>query len=601
MLILFIGFNSNAQVVISQVYGGGGNTGAPFNRDFIELFNRGTAAVDVSGYTIQYNSATGTSAWLFNTIPAGAIIQPGKYYLIAFGAAGAVGSALPTADFDSTAAGFLALSATGGRVALSSLATAIPAGCPPAGTTIDYVGFGTGNCFEGTAATAAPSNTTAAIRLNGGCTDNNANNTDFIVGAPTPRNSSTAANICSTAPNITITSPINATIYNPLTTSVTVNVSVSNFTVANGTGTGHIHYTIDGGAVVEKYDTTSIVLNGLTVGSHTIVVSLVDNNHAALSPVATATTQFTIASLTNVTNIAALRAGTLNSYYTLTGTALVSHVRTPAGTVTVTTTRNQKFIQDSTGGILIDDSAGKITTPFAVGDSMNNVSGQLVDYNGVLEFVPLQNQTVVSSGNTITPQNISIATLNANVNTYESTLISLNNITITGTVVAGVVTPLTAGQVFATSTNYNVFDGTTNGVLRTGFAEANYIGATIPTGAFNITALGYDNVSTANPPVLTPQFIPRNSADFSVTLLQTQNNEIAGLKVYPNPVSNGVLHVESDLNTEKTISLFDVLGKEVIKTTTSNTTINIANLNSGIYIVKVIEGGKTTTKKLVVK
>ena len=100
--------------------------------------------------------------------------------------------------------------------------------------------------------------------------------------------------------------------------------------------------------------------------------------------------------------------------------------------------------------------------------------------------------------------------------------------------------------------------------------------------------------------MLTPQFIPRNAADFSVTL-QAQNNEIAGLKVYPNPVSNGVLHVESNLNTERTISLYDVLGKEVMKATTSNTTINIANLNSGIYIVKITEGGKTATKKLVVK
>lgn len=601
MLFLFIGLSSNAQVVISQVYGGGGNSGAPLNRDFIELFNRGTAAVNISGYTIQYNSATGTSAWLFNTIPAGAIIQPGKYYLIAFGTAGTVGAALPTADFDSTAAGFLALSATNGRVALSNLATAIPAGCPPTGSTIDYVGFGTGNCFEGTAATTAPSNTTAIIRLNGGCTDNNTNNTDFVVNTPNPRNSSTTANVCSTSPNIAITSPVNATIYNPLTTSVTVNVSVSNFTVANGTGTGHIHYTVDGGATVMKYDTTPIVLNGLAVGSHTILVSLVDNNHAPLTPAASATTQFTIAASTNVANIAALRAGTLNGYYTLTGNAVVSHVRNPAGTVTVFTTRNQKFIQDTTGGILIDDSAGKITTPFSVGDSMNNVSGQLIDFNGILELVPLQNQTVVSSGNALTAQNITIAALNTNVNTYESKLISFNNITITGTVVAGVVTPLTAGQVFTTATNYNVFDGTTNGVLRTGFAEANYIGATIPTGAFNITALGYDNVSSATPPVLTPQFIPRNSADFSVTLLQTQNNEIAGLRVYPNPVSNGVLHVESSLNLEKTISLFDVLGKEVIKTTTSNTTINIANLNSGIYIVKITEGGKTATKKLVVK
>lgn len=602
ILFLLFGFTSNAQVVISQVYGGGGNSGAQFTNDFVELFNRGTAAVDVSGWSIQYASATGT-AWQVNSIPAATTsIAPGKYFLIKLAAGATASSALPTPDLDVTTSP-INMSGTAGKVALVNSATALAGTTLTVGTYVDLVGFGpTATAFEGTAPTAILSNTTAAIRLNGGCTDNNANNTDFTAGTPNPRNSSTAASICSTAPNVAITSPVNATIYNPLTTSVTVNVSVSNFTVANGTGTGHIHYTVDGGAVVMKYDTAPILLSGLGVGSHTVVVTLVDNAHAPLSPAASATTQFTIAASTNVANIAALRAGTLNGYYTLTGNAVVSHIRTPAGTVTVSTTRNQKFIQDATGGILIDDSAGKITTPFAIGDSMNNVLGQLVDFNGILELVPLQNQTVVSSGNTLTPQNITIAALNANVNTYESKLISFSGITITGTVASGAttVTPLTAGQVFTTSTNYNVFDGTTNGVLRTGFAEANYIGATIPTTAFNITALGYDNVSTATPPVLTPQFIPRNIADFSVTL-QTQNNEIAGLQVYPNPVSNGVLHVESNLNAERTISLFDVLGKEVMKTTTSNTTINIANLKSGVYVVKISEGGKTATKKLVVK
>ncbi len=402
----------------------------------------------------------------------------------------------------------------------------------------------------------------------------------------------------SIAPILVINTPAPNTTFVPLST-VNSAITVSNFTVGNGTGTGHIHYSVDGGTAVEKYDTNPITLNGLSAGAHTLSYTLVDNNHSTLNPSVSAAISFTITGISNVADIAALRAGTLNAYYTLTGNAVVSHVRTPAGTVTVNTTRNQKFIQDATGGILIDDSAGKITTPFTIGDSMNNISGQLIDFNGILELVPLQNQTVVSSGNTLTPENISIAVLNANVNNYESKLISFNNITITGTVVAGVVTQLTPGQVFTTSTNYNVFDGTTNGVLRTGFAEANYIGTTIPTGAFNITALGYDNVSSATPPVLTPQFIPRNLADF--TTLQNQNNEIAGLKVYPNPVSNGVLHVESSLNLEKTVSLFDVLGKEVIKTTTSNTTINIANLNSGIYFVKITEGEKTATKKLVVK
>ena len=596
--MLLIGFTSNAQVVISQVYGGGGNTGAQYTNDFVELFNRGTVAVDISGWSVQYASAAGT-AWSVNSIPAATTIAPGKYFLIKLAGGTTSGVALPTPDLDVTTSP-INLSGTNGKVALVNSATALVGTTLTAGTYIDLVGFGTGSAFEGTAAVAVLSNTNAAIRINGGCTDNNSNNTDFTVGAPAPRNSTTATSICSTSPSVNITSPTNATIYNPLTTSVTVNVSVSNFTVANGTGTGHIHYTVDGGTAVMKYDTTPIVLTGLSVGSHTVVVSLVDNSHAPLAPAVSTTCQFTIAAFTNVTTISALRASALNGYYTLTGTAVVSHVRTPAGTVTVSTTRNQKFIQDATAGVLIDDSAAKITTPFAVGDSMINVSGQLTNFNGILQLVPLQNQTVVSSGNTITPQNISIAALNGDVNTYESKLISFNNITITGTVAAGVVTPLATGAVFATSTNYNVFDGTTNGVLRTGFAEANYIGATIPTGTFNAVALGYDSVTTANPPVLTPQFIIRNAADFSVTLATKQNNEIAGLKVYPNPVSNGVLHIESNLNSERTICLFDVLGKQVLNTTTSNNTINIGNLNSGIYVVKITEGGKTATRKLVI-
>ncbi|MBK8913127.1 MAG: lamin tail domain-containing protein [Phycisphaerales bacterium] len=50
-----------SDLVISQVYGGGGNTGATYNRDFIEIFNRGASAIELSGKSVQYASATGTS------------------------------------------------------------------------------------------------------------------------------------------------------------------------------------------------------------------------------------------------------------------------------------------------------------------------------------------------------------------------------------------------------------------------------------------------------------------------------------------------------------------------------------------------------------
>lgn len=50
----------STSVVISQVYGGGGNSGAPYTHDFIELFNRGTSSVPLTGWSVQYSSATGT-------------------------------------------------------------------------------------------------------------------------------------------------------------------------------------------------------------------------------------------------------------------------------------------------------------------------------------------------------------------------------------------------------------------------------------------------------------------------------------------------------------------------------------------------------------
>ena len=80
-----------------------------------------------------------------------------------------------------------------------------------------------------------------------------------------------------------------------------------------------------------------------------------------------------------------------------------------------------------------------------------------------------------------------------------------------------------------------------------------------------------------------------------------KDNNIAGLNIYPNPATGNTLYVTSHNSVEKTVAVFDVLGKQVINTTTVNGAVNIANLNAGVYIVKVTEEGKTATRKLVVK
>lgn len=187
-------YASSSNIVISQVYGGGGNTGATYKNDFIELYNRGPAPVNVSGWSVQYASSAGSS-WQ-KTLLSGTI-QPGHYYLV-HEAAGSGGTVLlPTPD----ATGNIAMSATGGKVAVVSNSTSLPCGgtagnCFPNPAIVDFVGYDGANNYEGSGPAPALTNTTAALRALGGCTDTDNNSADFTSGIPNPRNSSSPASYC---------------------------------------------------------------------------------------------------------------------------------------------------------------------------------------------------------------------------------------------------------------------------------------------------------------------------------------------------------------------------------------------------------------------
>ena len=73
------------------------------------------------------------------------------------------------------------------------------------------------------------------------------------------------------------------------------------------------------------------------------------------------------------------------------------------------------------------------------------------------------------------------------------------------------------------------------------------------------------------------------------------------MEIYPNPVTNGTLFINAKLNAEKNITVYDVLGEEVLNTTTASNTVNVSKLAAGIYIVKVIENGNSATRKLVIR
>ncbi len=181
-----------AGVVISQVYGGGGNTGAPYTNDYVELFNAGSLAQSLNGWSIQYTSATGNSWGTNVTALPNISLQAGQYFLVQEGG-GTTGVALPTAD----AIGTILSSSTKGKFILVNTATGQTGNCPSGATIIDTVSYGAADSCEGNPA-GVLSNTTAAIRAGSGCTDTNNNVDDFTVGAPAPRNSTSPFNVCST-------------------------------------------------------------------------------------------------------------------------------------------------------------------------------------------------------------------------------------------------------------------------------------------------------------------------------------------------------------------------------------------------------------------
>ena len=176
-------------VVISQLYGGGGNSGATFTNDYIELYNPTGVPFTLTGWSLQYASAAGTS-WT-NKQPLGGTIAPGEYYLVSLASGGAVGSPLPA---EPNIVGDINMSATTGKVALVNNSDSLTGGCPVGANPhiVDFLGYGTtATCHEGAANAPAPSNTTALFRKANGGTDTDQNGSDFLTGTPNP---------CRTAP-----------------------------------------------------------------------------------------------------------------------------------------------------------------------------------------------------------------------------------------------------------------------------------------------------------------------------------------------------------------------------------------------------------------
>src|SRR5580765_4190923 len=189
---------ADSNIRISQIYTRGGETGAIYQNDFIELYNRGNTVVDINGWTLNITTFEGSSGTNFfaRFVSSGSIpIPPGTHMLFTFTTGGANGQPL-NGDFPVP---FASLGSTSGQIVLLAKDKTLPPGCPASpdltGAVVDYVGYGTATCFEG-AVTLAPPATKSLTRINGGCTDTNNNLADFSFADPNPRGLTSPGTLC---------------------------------------------------------------------------------------------------------------------------------------------------------------------------------------------------------------------------------------------------------------------------------------------------------------------------------------------------------------------------------------------------------------------
>ncbi|NOU19685.1 MAG: T9SS type A sorting domain-containing protein [Bacteroidales bacterium] len=294
----------------------------------------------------------------------------------------------------------------------------------------------------------------------------------------------------------------------------------------------------------------------------------------------------TVIATTIVDNLAALIALPANTPVKYTGKATITYMRT---------SRNQKYIQDATGAVLIDDpttAPGFITGTYAVGDGITNIEGKIVLYYGLVELTPTVQTGATCTGNpVITPE---VKTL-ANLTTADqSKLVKVENFTFTN--------PATEGDAsgnFAASKNYTISDGVARDTIcqfRTAFSEANYITTAIPTTpkSANVLVVMYKKNNFSK---VVMQIVARNLADFLSTGIDDNLN--SSLSIYPNPFSNEIRFEGSQ--SIKRVVITSITG-QVLKNVEIGQVnfVNTQDLPRGMYLVTFMNSkGEKTTQKMV--
>lgn len=274
----------------------------------------------------------------------------------------------------------------------------------------------------------------------------------------------------------------------------------------------------------------------------------------------------------DVANIAELRAGsTAGTVYRLTGDALLTYA---------IENRNQKYIQDNTAGILIDDVAGRLGNDYSIGDKIPNITGTLTVYNGLLQFVPTEEgDAPSSSGNPVEYQIVVLSDYLANPVQYESEYIAISGLTISDA---------EGGDgTFQNGKSYPMTDGTNTVEGRTQFHNIALIGQAIPSTPMAVIGFGGRFNETAQ------VFLTEVAESLGIAELNIA--EVAMTTVWTN-------QAHFFTKGKASVEIYNLNGQLVQKANGNDTfTVNVSSLTKGVYVVKVNVNGQVSTHKVVKK
>jgi predicted extracellular nuclease len=438
---------ASTTLVISQVYGGGGNSGATYKNDFIEILNVSGSPISLSGYSVQYASTTGNFSSGSLTALPGTTLQPGQYFLIQEAAGTGGTTSLPTAD----AVGTINLSGTSGKVALVNGTTAISS-CTAA-SVVDLVGYGPSASCSETAPAPVLTNTTAALRGSNGCANTGNNSADFSAGTPTPRNTSSADNVCAVgpAPLAITTSSLPAAMVN----------NVYSTTLAASGGTGAVTWSSSALPGNLSLNASTGLLSGIPAAAGSTSVTFA---------AATASSQASVTLSLLVNPVPACNSVTIGSVQgSGDSSAVVGQTVTIQGIVTALRS-NGFFMQDSgDGDSTMSDGIFVFTSTAPSGNVVTGnavcASGTVAEYEGQTEIASPA-VFAISSGNALpTPLILAASDLNPDgpidqLEKYSGMRVIIPSLTVTGP------TGGTVNEVQATSTSNGAFYGVITGTPR---------------------------------------------------------------------------------------------------------------------------------------